>query len=70
LKVLVSIPIYDGKLQMQSVACLLAENTIASALGIQLKINFLPSRTNLALGRNHLVKEFLESDADKGENKN
>jgi len=50
---------------MQSVACLLAENTIASALGIQLKINFLPSCTNLALGRNQLVKEFLESDADK-----
>ena len=61
----VGIPVYDGKLQMQSVACLLAVTSIANALGIQLIVNFMPSCTNLALGRNQLVKEFLASDADR-----
>lgn len=65
MKISVSIPVYDGKLQMQSVACLLAETSIANALGIELKVNFMPACTNLALGRNQLVKEFLASDADK-----
>ncbi len=50
---------------MQSVACLLAETSIAQAIGVELKVNFMPACTNLALGRNQLVKEFLASDAEK-----
>lgn len=65
MKISVNIPLYDGKLQMQSVACLLTETSIAAALGDELTVRFLPSCTNLALGRNRLVKEFLESDAER-----
>jgi len=65
LKISVSIPVYDGKLQMQSVACLLTETSVAHAAGVELIVNFMPSCTNLALGRNQLVKEFLASDSDK-----
>ena len=64
-KISVGIPVYDGKLQMQSVACLLTETSLATSLGIRLRVNFLPSCTNLALGRNQLVKEFLAIGADK-----
>jgi hypothetical protein len=65
MKISVSIPLYDGKLAMQSVACLLAETQIAVMMGDHLTVNFLPSCTNLALGRNQLVKEFLASSADR-----
>ncbi len=65
MKISVSIPLYDGKLQMQSVAALLTETKIAQMMGDELTVRFLPSCTNLALGRNQLVKEFLASDADR-----
>lgn len=61
----VGIPVYDSKLQMQSVLALLAEVSLASRLGHSLTVRFLPSCTNLALGRNQLVKEFLESKDEK-----
>lgn len=34
-------------------------------MGDELNVRFLPSVTNLALGRNHLVKDFLASDDEK-----
>ena len=65
MKISVSIPLYDGKLQMQSIAALLTETKIATMMGDELTVRFLPSCTNLALGRNQLVKEFLASDAER-----
>lgn len=50
---------------MQSVAALVTEASIASMMGDNLSLRFLPSCSNLALGRNQLVKEFLASDADR-----
>lgn len=61
----VGIPVYDGKLPLQLVLCLLAETSVAQAMGDQLNFTFLPSCSNLAMGRNQLVKQFLESDADR-----
>lgn len=65
MKISVAIPIYDGKIQFQSVLCLATEIKIAVMLGHQLTIRFLPSCCNLAKGRNQLVKEFLASDDDR-----
>lgn len=65
MKIFVAIPVYDGKLQVQTVKCLLEETTIANGLGDELRVNFLPSCAVPAHGRNQLIELFLESDCDK-----
>lgn len=65
LKVSVGIPVYDGKIPYQLASCLLIETALAGGAGVRLNVRFLPSCTNLALGRNQIVKEFLASDDEK-----
>jgi len=65
MKISVGIPVYDSKLHFQLAGCLLAEMAVATKMGHELNVCFLPSCTNLAMGRNQIVKEFLESDNDR-----
>lgn len=65
MKISVGLPVYDGKLMVQQVVSLLAETSIALLQGDTINVRFLGACTNLAFGRNQLVKEFLESDDDK-----
>lgn len=65
MKVMVGIPTYDNKLQVDVLGCLLTEQAVALRAGVELNFNFLSSCTNLAMGRNQIVKEFLASDNDK-----
>lgn len=65
MKILVAIPVYDGKLQVQSVKCLLEERTVAAACGDDLQVRFLPACSHPAMGRNQLAQDFLDSDADR-----
>lgn len=65
MKISVGIPIYDGKVPMHLVLGLLTETSIARELGDTLTVRFLPSCTNLALGRNQIVKDFLASEDEK-----
>lgn len=65
MKIFVAIPVYDGKLQAQTVKCLLEETTLAAMAGDELRVNFLPSCAVPAHGRNQLVELFLESDCDR-----
>jgi hypothetical protein len=65
MKISVGLPVYDRKVDMHQVACLLAETSLANLSGDVLNVRFLASCTNLAFGRNHIVREFLESDDDR-----
>lgn len=65
MKIMVAIPVYDGKLQVQSVRCLLDEQTVAKSTGDQLVIRFLPSCSHPAMGRNQLAQDFMDSDSDR-----
>lgn len=65
MKISVGLPVYDGKLTVPLASCLLTESSIAFKMGHELNIRFVSSCTNLAFGRNHIVKEFLASDDDK-----
>lgn len=65
MKISVGIPVYDGKLSFHLAGCLLTETRIAQMMGDELTVRFLPSCTNLAMGRNQIVKEFLASDEDR-----
>jgi hypothetical protein len=65
MKISVGIPVYDGNLSAKLAACLLAETSLAHHKGDLLTVRFLPACTNLALGRNQLVHEFLESDDER-----
>ena len=65
MKISVSIPVYDGKIPAQLASCLLAETLLAWDKGDLLQVWFLPACSNLAMGRNTLVKQFLDSDCDR-----
>lgn len=65
MRISVGIPVYDSKLPCQLASCLLAETLIAHKSGIDMTVRFLPSCTNLAMGRNHIVKWFMDSEDEK-----
>jgi len=65
MKIVVGIPVYDGKLQVQTVACLMDEKIIALMNGDDLQIRFLPNCSHAAMGRNQLAQEFMDSDAER-----
>lgn len=65
MKISVGLPVYDNQVSVRQVACLLTESSLALMNGDSLNVRFLGSCTNLAFGRNHLVREFLESGDDK-----
>jgi glycosyltransferase involved in cell wall biosynthesis len=65
MKISVGLPVYDRKVDVQQVACLLTETSLANLNGDVLNVRFLSSCTNLAFGRNHIVREFLESGDDR-----
>lgn len=65
MRIFVAIPVYDGKLPVQVVKCLLEEQTIAALSGDEIQFCFLPSCSVPAMGRNQLVQDFLNSGCDK-----
>jgi hypothetical protein len=65
MKIYVAIPVYDGKLQVETVNCLLQEQLLASGFGDVLHVAFLPSCSVPAHGRNRLVRDFLDSDSER-----
>jgi hypothetical protein len=65
MKILVAIPVYDGKLPVETARCLLNEQIIAVGGGDDFSVRFLPACSHPAMGRNQLTQEFLESDSDR-----
>lgn len=65
MKILVAIPVYDGKLQVETVRCLLNEQALSFASGDEILIRFLPSCSHAAMGRNQLADDFMNSDCDR-----
>lgn len=65
MKILVAIPVYDGKLAVQTIRCLLNEQAVALGSGDDFQVRFLPSCSHAAMGRNQLAREFLDSDAER-----
>lgn len=58
-------PVYDGKLPLETASSLLQEQLLAGQNGHELVFAFLPSCSVPATGRNQLVQIFLESDCDR-----
>lgn len=65
MKILVAIPVYDGKLQVETVRSLLNEQAIALVNGDELQTRFLSSCSHAAMGRNQLAQDFMDSDCDR-----
>ena len=65
MNILVAIPVYDGKLMVEAVACLLNEKTVAHGIGDDLIVEFLPFCSHPAMGRNQLANSFMESNCDR-----
>lgn len=65
MKIFVAIPVYDGKLGIESVRCLMNEQAVALGLGDDFTVNFLASDSGIAGARNTLAKEFMDSGFDR-----
>lgn len=65
MKIAVSIPVYDGKLPVQTAAHLFEELALARQMGDVVTIRFNPNCSNVVMGRNVLAKMFLDSDEDR-----
>lgn len=65
MKIFVAMPVYDGKLPLETASSMLQEQLLAGQNGHELVFCFLPSCSVPAAGRNQLVQEFLRSDCDR-----
>lgn len=65
MKISVAIPVYDGKLPVQTAAHLFEELALARNMGDTLTIRFNPNCSNVVMGRNILAKMFLEAGEDR-----
>jgi len=62
---MVAIPVYDGKLPIETARCLFNEFSIAKEFGDDLQFNFLGNCSHAAMGRNQLAQGFMDSDSER-----
>lgn len=65
MKIFVAIPVYDGKLPVETVRCLLDEQIFAIGNGDEMQTRFLSNCSHPAMGRNQLAQDFMDSSADR-----
>lgn len=65
MKIIIAIPVYDGKLPVETVRCLLNEQAAAAVSGDDIQVLFLASCSHPAMGRNQLAQQFMDSDAER-----
>lgn len=65
MKIFIAIPAYDRKICCETARALINEQTIASSLGIELIIAFIPGCSLITHARNQAVRDFLKSDCDR-----
>lgn len=65
MKICVAVPVYDGKLHVETVRTLLAEQSIALGCGDAFQIRFLTGNAGIVQARNQLAHEFMESDSER-----
>jgi hypothetical protein len=62
---MVGIPAFDRKLHVETVRSLLNEQAAAVCLGDELTTIFAPGCSLITYARNHLAREFMQSDAER-----
>lgn len=65
MKLFVAIPAYDRKVSCETATSLLNEQGVALLSGIEIMTSFLPGNAYVDKARNQLVRDFLNSDADR-----
>lgn len=65
MKINVAIPVYDGKVPVETIRCLLNEQLTGLLGGDVLQFRFLPNCSHPAMGRNQLTQDFMDSDFDR-----
>lgn len=65
MKIFVAIPVYDGKLTLDLVRGLMAEQALALGLGDEFQVHFMSGNAGIVQGRNQLAHEFMESGFDR-----
>ena len=65
MKILVAIPAYDRKITVETARALLNEQAAAALTGDEVSVRFVPGCSLITQARNHAVRDFILSDADK-----
>ncbi len=65
MKIFVAIPVYDGKLPVETARAILQEQSIATGGGDEFITAFLPNCSHAGMGRNQLAQMFLDSGSDR-----
>lgn len=65
MRIMVAIPVYDGKIPVRTMNCILNEQAASFVNGDQLSVNVLHSSAGIAQARNQLATDFMESDFDR-----
>lgn len=65
MKIFVAIPAYDGRLAVETARALLNEQVAAAVAGDEIHVAFLPGCSLITQARNQLVRDFLDSDAER-----
>lgn len=65
MKLFVAIPAYDRKVSCETAASLLNEQGAAIVAGIEMQVAFAPGNACITQARNQLVRDFLDTDADR-----
>lgn len=65
MKICVAVPVYDGRLHVETVRTLLAEQAVAYGSGDAFQVRFLSGNAGIVQARNQLAHEFMESDFER-----
>lgn len=65
MKVFVALPCYDRTITCETARSLLDEQAVASAAGIELRVNFAPGNSLITHARNQCVRDFMQSGCDR-----
>lgn len=65
MKILVAMPVYDGKVPVETVKSLLDERAAALVFGDDFHLQFLPGCSHPGQGRNQLAQAFMDSDCER-----
>lgn len=65
MKIFVATPVYDGKLPIQTVTCLMNELALSLLNGDEFQMHLLPACSHPAMGRNQLADDFMASECER-----
>lgn len=65
MQISVAVPVYDGRLPVQTAIALFNEQALASGVGDAISFHFVAGNAGIVQARNQLAHEFMDSDSER-----